>query len=120
MLSAYYYGHSRDGSINTGPRGTTRFPHSEGNTTGLRPAKTVYFMANSADAEKNAPVFTKLETKAVYDPAWDGRIDIVFQNGVQVVTTQVETAPILEDRRGSPIQTASPPALSRREPDKFP
>ena len=82
MFSAYRYGHCRDGSINTGTKRDNALSTLEENTTGLRPAKTVYFMANSGDAEENAPVFTKLETKAVYDPAWDGRIDIVFLNGV--------------------------------------
>jgi hypothetical protein len=103
MFSAYCYGHPRDGSIKTGPKKDDALSTLEGNTTGSRPAKTVYFMAKSGDADANAPVLAKQETKAVYDPAWDGRIDIVFQNGVPVVTTQLETAPIPKDRQGSPI-----------------
>ena len=104
MFSAYCYGHPRDGSGKDSALSTL-----EGNTSGSRPAKTVYFMAKSGDEDANAPVSAKQETKAVYDPAWDGRIDIVFQSGVPVVTTQLETAPIPKDRVGSPIHARTAP-----------
>ena len=94
QFSAYCYGHPRDGVIHSGAKKDDVLSTLEKNTTGSRPAKTVYFMAKSGDADPQAVVSAKQETKAVYDPAWDGKIDIEFQDGLPVVTTQLEIAPI--------------------------
>jgi hypothetical protein len=109
MFSAYCYGHPRDGSIITGPKKDDALSTLEGNTTESRPPKAVFFMAKSGDADPNAPVSARQETKAVYDPAWDGKIDIVFKNGVPVVTTELETAPTPKDQQGSPIHAGTAP-----------
>lgn len=101
-FSAYCYGHPRN-SVGK----DTVLSTLEGNTTGSRPAKTVYFMTTSGDSDGHAPVQKKRETKAVYDPAWDGNIDIFFKNGIPEVTTQLKTAPVPKREAASAIPTAA-------------